>query len=141
MTYSRGKAILPSNIKGENDYNVKNLVLKQIDRINLLLSIYKANTQGVSENHRALAFGVKSALLTLEAMLSPFIKPKSKYFVDTDKIQKELTRLEKTYAINSNDFRYWFWLNRWYGYLIKELHTLGYFPTLEEEQEGDLSYD
>ncbi len=141
MAFSKGKALLPRNIKGDNDYSVKNLVLKQIDRINLLLSIYKANTQGVSENHRALGFGVKSGLLTLEAMLCPFIKKESTYYTDTNKIQKELTRLEQTYSINSGDFRYWFWLNKWYGYLIMELHTLGYFPTLEEEQEGDLSYD
>lgn len=141
MAYNKGKALLPSNIKSENEYNVKNLILKHVDRINLLLSIYKANTMGVSENHRALAFGVKSSLLVLEGMLSPFLKEGKGYYEDTRKIQGKLNYLERTYNINSRDFRYWKLLNLWYGYLIREMFKLGYYPTLEEEQEGDLSYD
>ena len=75
-----GKSIIPTKIKSNDEYNVKTLVLKQVDRITFMLSINRANTMGVSENHRALGFGIKSGLMSLEALISPYLKKDNDYF-------------------------------------------------------------
>ena len=128
MFANYGKSIIPTKIKSNDEYNVKTLVLKQVDRITFMLSINKANTLGTSENHRALGFGVKSGLMSLEALISPYLKKDNEYWEKTQKIQKALSHLENNYQINSQDFRYWKLLNIWLATLVYELSKLGYFP-------------
>ena len=140
MAYNNyGKSIIPTNIKSDDNFNVKTLVLKQVDRITYMLSINKASVSGMSEHHRALGFGVKSALMSLEALISPYLKPNSEYFVKTKKIQNALDYLENRYQVNAHDFRYWKLLNMWLAALVYELSLLGYFPqeAFDYEEEYD----
>jgi len=133
------KSVIPTRIKSDDNYNVKTLVLKQVDRITFMLSINRAGTQGLSENFRALGFGVKSGLMSLEALISPYLKEESEYFVNTTKIKKVLDLLEKRDLVDSTDFRYWELLNSWLACLVNELSKLGYFPqgTYDYEEEYD----
>jgi len=137
--YAQAKSIIPTNIKNESEFTVKGIVLKQVDRITYMLSIAKATTQSQSENQRALGFGVKSGLLSLQALISPFLKPEAEYFYKSQLVQKELSFLELDYSVNSSDFRYWYLLNVWLGYLVFELSKLGYFP--QEEIDSEIEYD
>jgi len=122
------KSIIPTKIKSDDGYNVKTLVLKQVDRITYMLSINRSQTLGMSENYRALGFGIKSALMSLEALISPYLKEGSEYFTETKKIQDALKFLEDRYLVDSMDFRYWKLLNMWLASLVNELSKLGYFP-------------
>jgi len=90
------KSIIPTRIKSDDNYNVKTLVLKQVDRITFMLSINRAGTQGLSENYRALGFGVKSGLMSLEALISPYLKESSEYFIKTKEIKDCLELLKKS---------------------------------------------
>lgn len=140
ITYSMGygdKSIIPTQIRSESEYNVRVLVLKQVDRITYMLSIAQANTVGTSEKYRALGFGVKSGLMSLEALIKPFIEPESNYYIQTARIKKMLSHLEQNYLVNSREFLYWELENMWLGYLVDELSRLGYFPAELE----DLEYD
>lgn len=137
--YAQGKSIIPTNIKNESEFTVKGIVLKQVDRITYMLSIAKATTQSSSVNQKALGFGVKSGLLSLQALISPFLKPEAEYFKKSKLVQNELAFLELDYSVNSNDFRYWYLLNIWLGYLVIELSKLGYFP--QEEVDSEIDYD
>ena len=137
--YAQGKSIIPTNIKNESQFTVKGIVLKQVDRITYMLSIAKATTQSPSENQKALGFGVKSGLLSLQALISPFLKPEAEYFWKSKIVQDELTFLEQDYSVNASDFRYWYLLNVWLGYLVFELSKLGYFP--QEEADSEIDYD
>ena len=137
--YAQGKSIIPTNIKNESEFTVKGIVLKQVDRITYMLSIAKATTQSTSENQKALGFGVKSGLLSLQALISPFLKPEAEYFWKSKLVQDELHFLEKDYSVNATDFRYWYLLNVWLGYLVFELSKLGYFP--QEEADSEIDYD
>jgi len=134
------KLVQPHNIQNESDYNVKTLVLKQVDRITYLLSIERARTLGTSDNHRALSFGSKSALQSLEALVSPFINEGSDYYIKTNEIKKTLTYLEKNFAINSRSYHYFNLLNIWLSLIIKELSHLGYFPSQPYDDDDD-NYD
>ena len=131
------KSITPTNIRADSEYNVKTLVLKQVDRLTYMLSIEQANTTGTSEQYRALGFGIKSGLMSLESLIKPFLRKGSNYFVETKRIQKMMEHLENNYSVNSRDFRYWELENLWLGFLIEELSHLGYFPSQLE----DLEYD
>lgn len=131
------KSIIPTSIRSDSEYNVKTIVLKQVDRLTYMLSIAQANTTGISENYRALGFGIKSGLLSLEALIKPFLLKDSNYYVQTNRIKKLLNFLEYNYSVNSRDFRYWELENLWLGYLVEELSHLGYFPSQLE----DLEYD
>jgi len=140
MAYSNaGKSIIPTKIKADDNYNVKTLVLKQVDRITYMLSINRAGTLGMSENYRALGFGIKSGLMSLEALISPYLKKGSDYFSETKEIQDALNYLEKNYLIDSMDFRYWKLLNMWLACLVNELSKLGYFP--QEPYDYEEEYD
>lgn len=134
-----GKSIIPTRIKSDDNYNVKTLVLKQVDRITYMLSINRATTLGMSENYRALGFGIKSGLMSLEALISPYLKEGSEYFENTKKIQDALTHLESQYLVDSTDFRYWKLLNMWLACIVKELSKLGYFP--QEPYDYEEEYD
>ncbi len=133
------KSIIPTRIKSDDNYNVKTLVLKQVDRITFMLSINRAGTQGLSENYRALGFGVKSGLMSLEALISPYLKESSEYFIKTKEIKDCLELLEKKYLVDSIHFGYWEYLNAWLACLVNELSKLGYFPqgTYDYEEEYD----
>jgi len=140
MVYgSTEKSIIPTKIKNDSEYNVRTLVLKQVDRITYMLSIHRATITGTSENFRGLGFGIKSALMSLEALISPFLKDEDDYYSETKKIKDALNYLENRYLINSRDFRYWSLLNKWLSLLIKELARLGYFP--QEPFDYDEEYD
>ena len=134
-----GKSIIPTKIKSDDNYNVKTIVLKQVDRLTYLLSINRAATMGTSENHRALGYGIKSGLMSLESLISPYLKPNSQYFDDTKKIQDALEYLEANFMIDSLDFRYWKLLNMWLASLVNELSRLGYFP--QEPYDYEEEYD
>lgn len=139
MPYSYDRLIHPQNIQSESDYNVKTLVLKQVDRATFLLSVERARTIGANENHRALGFGAKSALESLEALISPFLKPGTEYEKKSREIKKALTYLEQTYSVNARDYKYWHLLNLWLSLLIKELSKMGYFPS--QPYDDDDNYD
>ena len=134
-----GKSIIPTKIKSDNEYNVRTLVLKQVDRITYLLSINRAGLLGTSDNYRALGYGVKSALMSLEALISPYLKQDSSYFTNTNRILEALRFLEERYIIDSYDFRYWKLLNMWLACLVEELSRLGYFP--QEPYDYEEEYD
>jgi hypothetical protein len=140
MPYSYDRLVHPQNIQSESDYNVKTLVLKQVDRVTYLLSIERAKIIGLSENYRALAFATKSALQSLEAMISPFIKEGSEYYIKTKEIKKALTYLEQTYAVHSRSYHYANLLNIWLSLIVKELSHLGYFPS-QPYDDDDENYD
>jgi hypothetical protein len=131
------KSIIPTAIRSDSEYNVKVLVLKQVDRLTYMLSIAQSNTIGTSERYRALGFGIKSGLMSLESLIKPFLKNSHEYYRQTNRIKKMLYYLEQTYNVNSRDFRYWELENMWLGYLVEELSHLGYFPAQLE----DLEYD
>jgi len=131
------KSIIPTSIRSDSEYNVKTLVLKQVDRLTYMLSIAQSNTIGTSERYRALGFGIKSGLMSLESLIKPFLREGSNYYIQTKRIKQMLQFLENNYAVNSRDFRYWELENMWLGYLIEELSHLGYFPAQLE----DLEYD
>ena len=78
-------------------------------------------------------------MLSLQALISPFLKPEAEYFKKSKLVQNELAFLELDYSVNSNDFRYWYLLNIWLGYLVIELSKLGYFP--QEEVDSEIDYD
>jgi len=103
-----------------------------------MLSINRAGTQGLSENYRALGFGVKSGLMSLEALISPYLKEDSEYFIKTK--NKRLFRIiRKKVLVDSIHFGYWEYLNAWLACLVNELSKLGYFPqgTYDYEEEYD----
>ena len=131
------KSIIPTSIRADSEYNVKTLVLKQVDRLTFMLSIAQSNTIGTSERYRALGFGIKSGLMSLESLIKPFLKNSPEYYKQTERIKKMLFFLEQNYNVNSRDFRYWELENIWLGYLVEELSHLGYFPAQLE----DLEYD
>jgi hypothetical protein len=131
------KSIIPTSIRADSEYNVKTLVLKQVDRLTYMLSIAQSNTIGTSERYRALGFGIKSGLMSLESLIKPFLKNSPDYYKQTERIKKMLFHLEQNYNVNSRDFRYWELENMWLGYLVEELSHLGYFPAQLE----DLEYD
>jgi len=137
MPYSYDRLIHPQNIQSESDYNVKTLVLKQVDRATYLLSIERARTVGSSENHRALGFGTKAAVQSIEALISPFLKEGTEYKEKSLKIQKALTYLENTYQVNARNYKYTNLLQVWLMLLIKELSKMGYFPSQPYDDEDD----
>ena len=133
------KSVIPTRIKSDDNYNVKTLVLKQVDQITFMLSINRAGVQGLSENYRALGFGIKSGLLSLEALISPYLKNDSEYFENTKEIKACLKLLEQNYKVDSTHFDYWEYLNKWLACLVEELSKLGYFPqgSYDYEEEYD----
>jgi len=137
MPYSYDRLIHPQNIQSESDYNVKTLVLKQVDRATYLLSIERAKTVGSSENHRALGFGTKAAVQSIEALISPFLKEGTEYKEKSLKIQQALTYLENTYQVNARNYKYTNLLQVWLMLLIKELSKMGYFPSQSYDDEDD----
>jgi len=137
MPYSYDRLIHPQNIQSESDYNVKTLVLKQVDRATYLLSIERARTVGSNENHRALGFGTKAAVQSIEALISPFLKEGTEYKEKSLKIQKALTYLENTYQVNARNYKYTNLLQVWLMLLIKELSKMGYFPSQPYDDEDD----
>ena len=137
MPYSYDRLIHPQNIQSESDYNVKTLVLKQVDRATYLLSIERARTVGSSENHRALGFGTKAAVQSIEALISPFLKEGTEYKEKSLKIQQALTYLENTYQVNARNYKYTNLLQVWLMLLIKELSKMGYFPSQPYDDEDD----
>jgi len=139
MYGQNGKSIIPTKIKSDDNYNVKTLVLKQVDRITFMLSINISGVQGLSENYRALGFGIKSGLSSLEALISPYLKEDSEYFTETKEIKDCLKLLEENYKVDSNHFDYWEYLNKWLACLVNELSKIGYFPqgSYDYEEEYD----
>jgi hypothetical protein len=128
------QSIAPGMIKSDNnDYNVRHLVLKQVDRITYLMSIDLAHTTGISAIFRARAYGAKSGLMSLEALISPFLEADSEYVEKSLRIRGILLNLENNGRISAQDFYYWNYLNEWLSLLIKELSKLGYFPNKMEE--------
>jgi hypothetical protein len=137
---SYDRLIQPNHIQSESDYNVKTLVLKQVDRATYLLSIERARTTGTSENHRALGFGTKAAIQSIEALISPYLKEGTEYKEKSQQIQKALTYLENTYQVNPRNYKYTNLLNLWLTLLVKELSKLGYFPS-QPYEDFDENYD
>jgi len=131
------QSIAPGMIRGDSEYNVRTLVLKQVDRLSYLMSMDLSHTVGLSAVFRARAFGSKAGLLSLQALISPFIDKDSAYMDKSRKIQKILRLLERQGRINSEEFVYWDWLCEWYSLLIQELSRLGYFPNSMEEIDLD----
>lgn len=131
-------SIDPYNIKSDSDFNMRMLVLQQVNRINQMLSTQLSLTKGVSSNYRSLGYGVKSGLFSLESMIYPSLKKDSEYFKKVNKLKIKLKQLEDMYEINSQNFLYWRLLNVWLRYLSEELSKLGYFPTEAYEYEQDL---
>lgn len=136
-SYDPMSSVQPHNIKPDSDFNMRMLVLKQVDRINVMLSLNLANTRGRQSNFRALGFGVKSALFSLESMIYPSIKKESDYFEESKKLQIKLKYLEDNYNLTSYNFVYWRLLNIWFRNLSVELSKLGYFPSESYEYNED----
>jgi hypothetical protein len=123
-----------SNIRGSG-YSIQNLVTRQLDRINFLLTLGTAKITQEQQyfNETQMLYSVKRGLRTVESFLSPYIKNDKEYLEGTDKIKQRITT-----AISANKPTQAFdELAEWYDALISRLGNLDMLP----QKSADIEFD
>jgi len=118
----------PEDIRSDKA-NLQWLILKQMDRVNYLMSVAQASKQDY-QGRINLINGIESGLRCLESMLFPSL-PET-YFKRMKRIKAELKlKYKRIYSGPKGVKEYLTFLSDWYDLLVSQLGATGLLPTEE----------
>jgi hypothetical protein len=134
MQIEQYNSISATDIRGSG-YSIQNLVTRQLDRINYLLTLSTAKSeQGTQHfNEQQMAMAAKRGLRTVESFLSPYINNDEEYIEETTKI-KENIRIATNKGNTTEIIDH---LSDWYDFLISRLGNLDMLP----QRSTDIEFD
>jgi hypothetical protein len=127
-------SLATNDIRGSG-YSLQNLVTRQMDRVNWLLTLSTAKSEQGSQhfNDEQMSKAAKRGLRLIETFLSPYIQNDEEYITETNTIKEKIRKAQN--IGNTNELTDL--LCDWYDFLVSRLGNLDMLP----QRSTDIEFD